>query len=612
NPDGVKEADVVAFDEGGQSRILHGGCHQVAASPSGRWLASVGHDWLRIVDLQSGRPETWMQEKAYGGPGYAIGSVRTLTWDKGDVLLVVQGDWGVGVPFAVARYDMARKKTLPAIPLPESTITTASVLDKNLRRLWLGSDQGRLLEVDLEAGKVVSERSLGDGAIVALSLSEDRHLAAWVGDRILIADVKALDEAPRSLPAWPAEGGHGWSPLLAWGNDDLLLAARQQKSDQWLAQRVDKVIATLDDAPAERVKRFNKQRQGAEAGDPAAQFALGSMYYQGIGVEANLAQAMDWWRKAAEAGNLDAQLELGHFYWRGLDGVQRDKAAGQAWFLKAAEQYRGLAEKGDRSAAGRLGRMYELGLGVHQDSQLAAALMRIAVADKQEPKRDLYESRIQELERDLRPEQKARVAAVVAQWGSGQPLPIDLREVICGASPHRQANFDSASAQAAFRDFQQRMRKGIDALGTTEIPPGTEGREAALAKLRLVFGDVVDAGPKGDALLLSLLEPSSPRFISPMGVMLQGVVNTACPVGYGGTFNDGGRDVELWYVDFRFDGADVLKAFREAALPPFGSLERDAFPALVFVRDGQQRLKWYAISREMISILNRWANIQLQ
>ncbi len=75
----------------------------------------------------------------------------------------------------------------------------------------------------------------------------------------------------------------------------------------------------------------------AEQGDAEAQFALGSMYRDGRGVEQNYAEALLWWRKAAEFGLVDAQYALGNMY-AGGSGIAQDAILAYMWYSIAALQ----------------------------------------------------------------------------------------------------------------------------------------------------------------------------------------------------------------------------------------------------------------------------------
>jgi hypothetical protein len=74
-----------------------------------------------------------------------------------------------------------------------------------------------------------------------------------------------------------------------------------------------------------------------EDGSADAQYFLAQMYYHGLGVKEDDAEAAIWFRKAAERGNVDAQYILGTMYING-EGVQKDGAEAAIWFRKAAKQ----------------------------------------------------------------------------------------------------------------------------------------------------------------------------------------------------------------------------------------------------------------------------------
>ena len=74
-----------------------------------------------------------------------------------------------------------------------------------------------------------------------------------------------------------------------------------------------------------------------EEGSASAQYLLAQMYYHGLGVKEDDAEAAIWFRKAAKQGNVDAQYILGTMYING-EGVQKDGAEAAIWFRKAAKQ----------------------------------------------------------------------------------------------------------------------------------------------------------------------------------------------------------------------------------------------------------------------------------
>lgn len=103
----------------------------------------------------------------------------------------------------------------------------------------------------------------------------------------------------------------------------------------------------------------------AEAGDPAAMRNLAHLYRLGLGMPADMQQAVAWYRRAAELGLSRAQANLAALYLNG-DGVERDYAQAAKWFEAAARQ-------GNASAQFNLGLMHELGLGMAKNDALALA-----------------------------------------------------------------------------------------------------------------------------------------------------------------------------------------------------------------------------------------------
>lgn len=78
-------------------------------------------------------------------------------------------------------------------------------------------------------------------------------------------------------------------------------------------------------------------RERATQGDASAQFLLGTMYADGLGVSRNDAQAVHWYRRAAGQGNARAQTNLGLMYADGR-GVPRNEQQAYFWWLLAAAQ----------------------------------------------------------------------------------------------------------------------------------------------------------------------------------------------------------------------------------------------------------------------------------
>ena len=76
----------------------------------------------------------------------------------------------------------------------------------------------------------------------------------------------------------------------------------------------------------------------AEQGNANAQFFLGLMYGNGLGVPRDYAKALQWWRKAAEQGVAGAQYNLGQMYRYGY-GVPQDYVQAHMWYSLAASRF---------------------------------------------------------------------------------------------------------------------------------------------------------------------------------------------------------------------------------------------------------------------------------
>ena len=82
---------------------------------------------------------------------------------------------------------------------------------------------------------------------------------------------------------------------------------------------------------------FEATKRLAEQGDVYAQFELGVMYDNGLGVPENDAEAVKWFRLAADQGDAKAQLNLGVMYYNG-EGVPESYTKAYALTSLAAGQ----------------------------------------------------------------------------------------------------------------------------------------------------------------------------------------------------------------------------------------------------------------------------------
>ena len=77
--------------------------------------------------------------------------------------------------------------------------------------------------------------------------------------------------------------------------------------------------------------------KSARKGHLKAQFDIGAMFYNGAGIKQDYKQARQWFRRSAEQGYSRAQLNLGLIYYKG-EGIKRNLNNARKWFQRAAEQ----------------------------------------------------------------------------------------------------------------------------------------------------------------------------------------------------------------------------------------------------------------------------------
>jgi TPR repeat protein len=119
-------------------------------------------------------------------------------------------------------------------------------------------------------------------------------------------------------------------------------------------------------------KAYQSFRKAADLGNANAQYNLGIMSGDGVGILKNETAAVAWYRKAASQGHSGAQLNLGIHLSDGR-GVPENDVEAVAWYRKAAVQ-------GVDSAQNNLGVQYANGYGVQRSLVTAYAWYNIAAA----------------------------------------------------------------------------------------------------------------------------------------------------------------------------------------------------------------------------------------
>jgi TPR repeat protein len=106
---------------------------------------------------------------------------------------------------------------------------------------------------------------------------------------------------------------------------------------------------------------------GAKEGHIYAQYNVGLMYEQGLGISKDAKEAVYWYNQSALQGNSAAQFNLGVCFENGI-GTTVD-------FEKANEWYRKASAQGDGLAVGNLGMLYIRGQGVKENKIAGLALL---------------------------------------------------------------------------------------------------------------------------------------------------------------------------------------------------------------------------------------------
>lgn len=117
-------------------------------------------------------------------------------------------------------------------------------------------------------------------------------------------------------------------------------------------------------------------RQGAEAGDPQAQAALGSWFRIGRNVQKDERQAFHWMQRAAQSARPEFKRRLAEMYEQGI-GAEKDTQA-------ALQLYTEAGEHGDPESATRVATFYLQGKYVPVDVSRGLHILR-QVANRKYP-----------------------------------------------------------------------------------------------------------------------------------------------------------------------------------------------------------------------------------
>jgi TPR repeat protein len=159
----------------------------------------------------------------------------------------------------------------------------------------------------------------------------------------------------------------------------------------------------------------------ANAGDPAAQVAVGEQYAEAAATEHDKARMADdyrqelaWYRKAADQNYIGGEMGLAALYRDGAGKtVPRDMEQAAAWYRKAADQ-------GDPTAQATLGLLYSMGQGVPHDDVEAYFWLNLAASVKG-PNQEKYAANCQLIGERLTTDEVSQVEDRVAAWEATHP-----------------------------------------------------------------------------------------------------------------------------------------------------------------------------------------------
>jgi TPR repeat protein len=166
-------------------------------------------------------------------------------------------------------------------------------------------------------------------------------------------------------------------------------------------------LRVADGVPLDLSRSLHYYRLAAQAGNQDAQFSLGVMLEQGIGLKASdPAQASMWYRKLAqEHAHAGAAHNLGVLYVQGL-GVPKNGAVAKTLFEYAVSL-------GSHDALYSLGLQLLRGEGTERDPLAAATLALVAAARQPGSNGSkLLEAAM----RELSPQQAAEARSAAPQW----------------------------------------------------------------------------------------------------------------------------------------------------------------------------------------------------
>lgn len=194
---------------------------------------------------------------------------------------------------------------------------------------------------------------------------------------------------------------------------------------------------------------YEKINALAQKGNAEAQYHLGMMFNNGIGVEKNPKKAFEWFQRSADGGDPFGAYKLGCYFsgqFKGVVPVNKEKALefkliaaragyslaqhdvgilfyGQQNYDEALKWWEAAAAQGYPSALYNLSVIYKEGKAVQKDHGRAYAYFKLAKLAAEGKINSNAQATLDELARELNADDLKKAEQFVSQWKS-MPTPV--------------------------------------------------------------------------------------------------------------------------------------------------------------------------------------------
>ena len=195
----------------------------------------------------------------------------------------------------------------------------------------------------------------------------------------------AVSPDPRAALWWylsAAQQGHlkahyKLGQWMAQAHPDASLSAMRVAAEQGLPEAqyaLGQALGSKQETGGDPHQAFDWLRRAAVQGLAAAQCAVGQAYAEGLGVAQSTEEAFVWYRKAARQNFPKAQLALEYLSQRGGRKSKGRRKASAAERRQEIDRWVKVADGADGESKYCIGLMYDLGLGVDHDTDVALAM----------------------------------------------------------------------------------------------------------------------------------------------------------------------------------------------------------------------------------------------